>query len=47
MALIEDPDYARAHYRKCTILDVRGEYKRAYELAKGAIDQFSNDYELD
>ena len=25
-ALMEDPDYARAHYRKCTILEQRGEY---------------------
>ena len=25
-ALMEDPDYARAHFRKCTILESRGEY---------------------
>ena len=47
MALVEDPDYARAHYRKCTILEKKGEFKRAVELAEAAIDQFSHEEEYD
>ena len=33
MALMEDPDYGRAHYRKCTILEKRGHYAQALSLA--------------
>ena len=34
MALMEDPDYGKVHYRKCTILEKRGQYSRAMDLAK-------------
>ena len=47
MALTEDPDYARAHYRKCTILAERGDIKRAILVANSAIKSYSNEMETD
>ena len=46
-ALMDDPDYARAHYRKCTILEHRGDYSQAISLAEYAISTYSNEYESD
>eukprot|EP00356_Strombidium_inclinatum_P015187 CAMPEP_0170482662 /NCGR_PEP_ID=MMETSP0208-20121228/2583_1 /TAXON_ID=197538 /ORGANISM="Strombidium inclinatum, Strain S3" /LENGTH=221 /DNA_ID=CAMNT_0010755521 /DNA_START=3 /DNA_END=665 /DNA_ORIENTATION=- len=47
LSIIEDPDYARAHFRKCTILEKRGEITQAIILAEGAIEQFSHEMETD
>ena len=47
MALMEDPDYGRAHYRKCLILEQRGEYSQATALAEYAVSTYSNEYESD
>ena len=47
MALIEDPEYARAHYRKCTILAHKGDIKRAIMVAQSAINTYSNEMETD
>ena len=47
MALMEDPDYGRAHFRKVAILDKKGEYSAALNLAKGSIVQYSNEMEFD
>ena len=47
MALQEDPDYARAHYRKCTILAEKGDIKRAIVVANSAIVNYSNEMETD
>ena len=37
MALMEDPDYGRAHYRKVAILEKKGEYSAALNLAKHSV----------
>ena len=47
MALTEDPDYAKAHYRKCTILAEKGDIKRAIMVANSAIKTYSNEMETD
>ena len=33
MALMEDPDYGKAYYRKCMILQKKGFFSQALELA--------------
>ena len=47
MAISEDPDYAKVTYRKCTIMQARGDYQRAKQLAVGAIAQHSDELEED
>ena len=47
MALMEDPGYGMAHFRKCTILEARCEYSQALNLAQGSIDEYSHDMEDD
>ena len=47
MAIMEDPDYGKATYRKCQILQKRGDYTRAKDLAVGAIKQYSHELEDD
>ena len=44
---MEDPDYGRAHYRKCLILEHRGDYAAGLNLAEFSIKQYSNEYESD
>ena len=47
MALMEDPDYGRAHFRKVAILEKKGEYAAALNLAKYSIVQYSDEMECD
>jgi tetratricopeptide (TPR) repeat protein len=45
MALIEEPDYAKALLRKCMILERKGEYSQAVSIAEFAITRFDDEYE--
>ena len=47
MALMEDPSYAKGYYRKCLILEAKGQYSGAINVAQGCIDEYSNEYEFD
>ena len=47
MALMEDPGYQRAHWRKCLILEQRGEFKAALNLAQATIEDLENEYNTD
>ena len=47
MALMEDPGYAKAHYRKCTILEAKGQFSAALNLAEQTIDEYSHEFEFD
>ena len=47
MSISEDPDYGKATYRKCCILQKMGDYKRAAELCRHAIDQYTDENEMD
>jgi hypothetical protein len=45
MALMEDPDYAKALYRKVLILEKMGNYENGHSIAKFAIMRFDSEYE--
>ena len=45
MALMEDPDYAKAMLRKVLILQKKGDYKEAHSIAGFAIMRFDDEYE--
>ena len=45
MALMEDPDYAKAMLRKVLILQKKGYYKEAHSIAGFAIMRFDDEYE--
>ena len=47
MSISEDPDYGKATYRKCTILQKTGDYTRAAELCEYAIQQYDDENEMD
>ena len=47
MALMEDPDYAKALLRKIMILEKRGEYTQGYNMAKFAVFRFDSEFEED
>lgn len=44
-ALMEDPDFAKALYRKVLILEKNGEYTQGHHLAKFGITRFDSEYE--
>jgi hypothetical protein len=45
MALMEDPDFARALYSKILILEKKGEFKNGHHIANFAITRFNDEYE--
>ena len=45
MALMEDPDYAKAMLRKVYILQKKGDYKEACSIAGFAIRRFDDEFE--
>ncbi len=45
LALMEDPDYAKAMLRKVYILQKKGDYKEACSIAGFAIMRFDDDFE--
>ena len=47
LALMEDPAYGKAHYRKCLILEARGQYSGAINIAQGCIEEYSHEFETD
>ena len=47
MALVEEPDYAKALLRKVLILERKGEYSQAVSIADFAIGRFDDDFEDD
>ena len=47
MALIEEPDYAKALLRKVLILERKGEYSQAVSIAEFAVGRYDNEYEDD
>ena len=47
MALMEDPGYARAHFRKCTILEKKGQYSIALGIAEASLEQYTDEMEMD
>ena len=47
LALMEDPGYAKAHFRKCTILEARGNFTNAINLAQQCIEEYSHEFESD
>lgn len=42
---MEDPDYAKALYRKVLILEKKGDYQFAYNIVSFAIQRFDDDFE--
>ena len=47
MALMEDPAYAKAHYRKCLILEAKGHFSGALNIAEGCLEEYSHEFESD
>lgn len=47
MSVIQDPDYGKAHYRKCCILEKKGEFTQAVDLARYYIEEYENEFEMD
>jgi len=47
MALMEEPDYAKALLRKVYILEKKGEYRQAVSIAEFACTRFDDEYEDD
>ena len=47
LALMEDPGYQRAHWRKCLILEQRGEFKAALNLAEATLEDLNSEYNTD
>ena len=45
MALMEEPDYAKALLRKILILEKKGEYSQATSMCQFAIVRFDDEYE--
>ena len=45
MALVEDPDYAKAILRKIQIMDRKGEYSSAHNMANFAMARFDDEFE--
>ena len=45
MALMEDPDFAKALYRKCMILEKKGEFTNGHHIANFAIARFDSEFE--
>lgn len=45
MALVEEPDYAKALLRKILILEKKGEFSQATSMAQFAVVRFDNEYE--
>ena len=47
MALMEDPDYAKALLRKVLILERKGEYEQAHSIANFSVMRFDDEFEDD
>ena len=47
MSIIQDPDYGKAHFRKCTILEKKGEFTQAAELAEYYREEYEHEMEMD
>ena len=47
MALMEDPGYGRAHFRKCTILEKKGQYQVALGIAEQCLEDYKDEMEMD
>eukprot|EP00347_Sterkiella_histriomuscorum_P013270 403365360 len=45
MALMEDPDYAKALIRKILIQENKGEFEGGYQMANYAVTRFDDDFE--
>jgi tetratricopeptide (TPR) repeat protein len=45
IALMEDPEYAKAFHRKCILLEEQGRFTEAFNMANWGIIRFDNDYE--
>lgn len=45
LALMEDPDYAKALFRKVLILEKNGQFTNGHNMANFAITRFDDDYE--
>jgi tetratricopeptide (TPR) repeat protein len=45
LALMEDPEYAKAFYRKALILEGQAKYREAAEVAGWGIKRFDNEFE--
>jgi tetratricopeptide (TPR) repeat protein len=45
LALIEEPDYAKALLRKGLILERRGDFQQAFSIARFAINRFDSVFE--
>ena len=44
---MEDPDYAKALYRKVLILEKNGQFTNGHSMANFAISRFDDDFEED
>ena len=44
---MEDPSYSRAHFRKCTILEQKGCFANAINLAKACIEELNDEMNFD
>ena len=47
MSVVQDPDYGKAHFRKCMILERKGEYTQAVDLAQYYAEDYDHDMEMD
>ena len=47
LALIEDPGYAKAHHRKCLILEANGQLTSAISIAQAQISEYQSEFEFD
>lgn len=45
MALMEEPDYAKALLRKALILERKGEFSQAHSIANFAVNRFDDEFE--
>ena len=47
MSIIQDPDYGKAHFRKCTILEKKAQFTQAAELAQYYQEEYEHEMEMD
>ena len=46
-ALVECPDYAKANYRKCLIMEAKGQFTQACKMAEWCAEKFDGEDEIE